>query len=261
MKQPTFSMKGRIFPYPNLTRYGNIPGEMSVVIPIALHFYSQIKSKSMFDVSKIDILEIGSVLPQVLPKWDSLPVPNKRFSVFPHRVVNPTVKAEGMEKLPLLDPDPYLNKKYDLILCLENIGKFIDQETEGRAPELRKQAFNILIQLYRGCLKKDGLIIIVTPSELTSMYGSRSWMDYYLDEIPDMARLNLSRDNSTTNAERKPYHPDHVWKMNRMGMGVAGNVWKEANPAIDPDIAYYKDVPSAGSVYFLFWGQLWGNWR
>jgi len=104
MKQPTFELRNRIFPYFPILTYDLIPGEKAVELPVALHIYSEFRGRAKFLEDKIDILEIGAVLPQVLPKWESEPVPNKKYSVFPHTVIDPRVpsEAEGIGKIRLL---------------------------------------------------------------------------------------------------------------------------------------------------------------
>jgi len=143
---------------------------------------------------------------------------------------------------------------------LGDIGKLIELESERESVGSRIIIFQELVRNWRSLLKRDGVLMITTPSERFSSGGARSWIDYYLDDLPFVNRGRRVRGGAENTIPIESHHPDIVWKMNRMGQGLAGNVWREANIEIDPDIAYYRSIPSAGTVYFMFWGAIWNHW-
>lgn len=237
-----FYTGNKLFPYLRDQTLDARSNELSVVVPIALHFYSRM-FHPLSEKKWGDTLEIGSVLPNFHPRWTK----EGQEELYPHLVVDPHRKEGIVYKKDIFSWNP--GRKFGLILALGSLNQMINLQYQI-AGEVRQQIFIDFIKKMRGCLTKDGVMMVAIPSYGSDRDNSHGWMDFLLAEMKERV--------STAD-----WLPDYMMKMNRMGYGVAGNSWREVDFIDGPNLPYQTDVPSAGTINILFWGAFhkawWGN--
>lgn len=242
MNRPgTFKFFHEVLPYLK-AEYGETGNnEKSVEIPVALAFYSKVNYK------RGRMLEVGATLPYYHPAWLSIVdwnsnPKNQHITVFPHTCLDHTSTLDGVVRTKVLDYDPG-RCKFDFIV---NISSSLPSVRRwARDSELVDDYTKVLlwrktIEKMRSWLSPEGIMLITLPSSYPPELGL-DWMGKLIEE---MKKPSKGKDS---------WKPTTITKMSRIGFGMGGNVWVQKDAMKDPDLPYYGDVPSAGTVYFLVW--------
>jgi hypothetical protein len=251
----TFEIQDKILPYLR-AEYGDTKyNERCVEVPVILDIYSKVKKKGDIEEKGVRVLEIGTIIPHYHPRWTEGQRAGTKKSVYPHLCINIHDEYEGVLRRDILDWKPRGNERFDLIFSISSMNHILD----GKNVELssRENNFRDIVNTMKSWLAKDGIMIFTIPFSLPDREGSRAWVDKYLCDISK----RFGEQAEGHGGMIRDSDPGYVWKMNRMGYGMAGSKWHEARVGKDPDLSYDLGVPSAGTVYFLIWGNLWNLWK
>lgn len=250
----TFLVSRKILPYLRAFNTDIAYTESSVTIPVALRLYNQIASGGIDSSKDGKILELGAVLPHQHPRWIDPEIGDqKRRSIFPHICIDPHTDIPGVIRQDIL---PYVSKsgkKLDLILSIDQIPRLMAESNIGDQIDI----FRHLVLTLKSYLTLKGLMMMTIPYGLAHTSSRMIWMDEYIENLREM----LTADNEGEGKQIRASDPDVVWKMNRCGYGMGGNIWREVDPVKSPDKPLDPSTMTVRTVYFLFWGNLWGNWK
>lgn len=242
MNRPgTFKFFHEILPYLK-TEYGDTANnEKAVEIPIALAFYSKVNYK------RGKMLEVGATLPYYHPAWLSIVdwnsnPKNQQISSFPHICLDHTSRLDGVVRTKVLDYNPG-NTKFSFIVNISSAYSSVKRwawDSKEVDSYTKVLLWRKTIEKMLSWLSPDGIMLITLPSSYPYELGL-DWM------------ANLIDDMKTPNTGKVSWKPDTITKMSRIGFGTAGNIWVQKDAIKDPDLPYHRDIPSAGTVYFLVW--------
>ena len=252
-----FEVGNRIFPYFKPTHEDISYGARAVEIPVALHLYNRQRSES--SPSEGRILEIGNVLPKYIPSWqnklEDVQRGRTKSYVFPHICLTPEKgnANEGIIHKGLTEANLEAGK-FDLILSISTLALCLRDEPSKIIPSARLDRMLLTVTKLRRALSPRGVLLLSLPWEysfpdLSQPGDSDAVIHHYLEafHIDD----NSEEDEA----------PNLIWKMNRMGYGLAGNRWKEVDILKSPNIVpdEHGHPPSAKTIYFMLWGatEIW----
>jgi hypothetical protein len=203
--------------------------------------YNKYQSQTARDPSTV--LEIGCTLPWYLPSWPR----NGEDQRTPHVCISPNAEVNGVINEPVLSV-PFPKKKYNLVLCLSSSHLFWGDDPNHTALQDTLLAINFL----RKTLSRDGILLVSFP-----------WA------FPGQSIPNLQKTDEIINHYLESYYgdtaaedaPAFLFKMNRVGFGMGGNIWRQADfyKNINLPVEDDCDIPSARTMYFMMWGAT-ENW-
>jgi hypothetical protein len=193
------------------------------------------------------------VLPQYLPARHRADRSDERRKVYPMICIDPRMKESGiiMRELEKVEYPPH---KFDFIVSIATIFLALREHTDIRNVTQRRNIVTHYISRLRSSLGARGVLLITLPWEHDPTHtaetgDSDALIQYYLEAF-------YSDDQSYADEA-----PNVMWKLNRTGMGIAGNNWREGDllksPNLPPDIEEHTQI--AKTVYFLLWGatEIW----
>lgn len=248
MRTGCFTFKKMIFPY-MVDDYNNtMNNERAVEVPIILHLYNGAHSKIE---SGPKVLEFGAVLPHYHPEWGTR---KEERTIYPHLCIDLHEDMKGVLNKDAVLWNPSKQGKFDFIFSISTLEHVFDGVGRRHTDKAKAGMWIDMIKSIKSSLSFTGLMIITIPAFQPSGIGGGIWMNHLLNT------LVYPQGPNPLNIEDTSWHPSGILKMNRMGIGEGGNRWREVDPYDSPSLNYNEEIPSAGTVFFLYWGNFGKFW-